>query len=64
MAVDVVPYPLNWKDIDSFKRLGYFVVGVAHGMGINVKWGADWNMDMDLSNETFLDYPHYELVNF
>lgn len=61
-AVDVVPYPVDWKDIDRFKRFGYFVLGCAHGLGIPVKWGADWNMDLDMSNESFLDFPHFEIV--
>lgn len=64
-AADVIPFPpgqVNWKDIDRFKRFGYFVLGVAHGMGIKIKWGADWNMDLNISDESFIDYPHYEIV--
>lgn len=61
MAVDVVPFPIDWKDIERFKRFGYFVLGVAHGMGIPIRWGADWNMDMNIADESFIDLPHYEI---
>lgn len=62
LAVDVVPWPLNWKDIERFKQMGYYILGVAEGMGIKLRWGADWNMNLKISDETFLDWPHYELV--
>lgn len=63
LAVDVVPWPLDWKDIKRFMQMGYFVLGVAHGMGIKLKWGADWNMNLKISDETFLDWGHFEIVS-
>lgn len=63
LAVDVVPWPLDWKDLERFKQMGYFVLGVAHGLGIKVRWGADWNMNLKYSDETFLDWPHFEVVS-
>jgi len=61
-AVDVVPYPINWEDIARFRDFGYFVLGVAHGINIHVRWGADWNRNYSVGDEKFLDWPHYELV--
>jgi len=61
-AVDVMPYPINWKDT---KRMCYFagyVMATALSMDIKVRWGYDWDGDTDLSDQAFYDGPHYELV--
>lgn len=52
-AVDVVPYPLDWNDLDSFKRLGEVVKSTAKELDIEISWGGDWI--------SFKDYPHYEI---
>ena len=44
-AVDATPNPLNWKNIDEFKRLGNFILGLAAGMDIDIEWGGDWGWD-------------------
>ncbi|MHA1496565.1 MAG: hypothetical protein ACTSRT_03205 [Promethearchaeota archaeon] len=54
MAVDVVPYPVDWSDLDKFKLLGKHILSVAKRLGIKVKW------PIKLNNGT-VDYPHYEL---
>jgi hypothetical protein len=51
LAVDVAPWPINWEDEARFREFGNFVMGVAWGLGIPIRWGAEWG-----------DYPHYELV--
>lgn len=61
-AADVVPFPIDWKDIERFKRFGFFVLGTAHGMGILLKWGADWNMNLNTADESWRDYAHFEVV--
>ena len=55
LAVDVVPYPVDWSDIERFIRFGWFVKGLAIGLGIKIRWGGDW--------KRFKDYPHFELVD-
>ena len=52
-AVDVVPYPLDWNDIDSFKLLASVVKRKALELGIDVEWGGDW--------KSFKDYPHWQI---
>jgi len=53
-AVDVVPYPIDWDDIQRFKDFSNFVKGVAHGLGISVRWGGDF--------KDFFDGPHWEVL--
>jgi peptidoglycan L-alanyl-D-glutamate endopeptidase CwlK len=55
LAVDVVPYPLDWGRIQDFVRLAAVVKEVAKELNIKLVWGGDWT--------SFKDYPHYELVN-
>lgn len=61
-AVDVAPYPVDWRDTPRFDRFGWFVLGVAAAMGIKIRWGHDWDGDHDPNDQTFHDYPHFELA--
>ena len=62
LAVDVCPYPIDWKDKDRFYHFVGFVKGVASQMGINIRCGADWDGDNDFKDQSFHDLPHFELV--
>ena len=62
MAVDAAPYPIDWDDLERFRRFAWFVKGVAAGMGIVVRLGADWDNDNSIIDQTFHDLPHIELV--
>lgn len=77
-AVDVMPYPFDWnliekglkakRDIPGVKEVieayafSMFVNGVALGMGIELRSGADWDSDKDFNDQTFIDLPHHEIV--
>ena len=61
-AVDAAPYPIDWNDLERFRRFAWFVKGVAAGMGIVIRIGADWDSDNDITDQTFHDLPHFELV--
>lgn len=52
-AVDVVPYPVDWNNIERFYEFAGFVKGVASQMGIKIKWGGDF--------KSFFDGPHFEV---
>ena len=60
-AVDVVPFPLDWEDIDSFLALKEVVLRKAKELNIQVIWGADWDMDGDIKEHLLQDYPHWEI---
>ena len=61
LAIDVCPFPINWKDRDRFYFFGGFVKGIACQLGINIRWGGDWDGDTDLADQNLYDLPHYEL---
>ena len=60
-AVDVVPYPVDWEDRERFHLFSGFVLGLASGMGITLRWGGDWNMNKNLKDNNFDDLPHFEI---
>lgn len=60
-AVDVVPYPIDWSDRERFHLFAGFVIGIARSMGITFRWGGDWNMNFEIDDNKFDDFPHFEL---
>jgi len=65
LAVDAIPYPINpdWnKDLEKICLFAGRVLAVAFKRGINLRWGRDWDQDNDLSDQTFNDYVHFEIV--
>lgn len=53
IALDVVPYPIDWKDLKRFRALAKIVKAKAVELDIPIQWGGDWT--------SIKDYPHYEL---
>jgi hypothetical protein len=62
VAVDVVPYPIDWNDFNRFYMFVGIVRGFAAMMGIKIRCGADWDGDMEVKDQNFHDLPHFELV--
>lgn len=60
-AVDVAPWPINWEDKLRWYHFAGFVLAKAESMGINVRWGGDWNGNMKFRDQKFNDLPHWEL---
>ncbi len=51
-AMDVAPYPIDWKDIPRFLAMLKCVETICHAKGITIRLGRDFS---------FKDYPHIEL---
>jgi len=60
-AVDLAPYPIDWEDRDRFHYMGGMLRGIAHQMGVKVRWGGDWNGDGETKDNNFDDLVHIEL---
>ena len=63
LAVDVVPYPIDWDDRERFHLFAGFVLGTAKQMGIKLRWGGDWNINWFVDDNKFDDFPHFELID-
>ena len=60
-AVDIAPYPIDWDDRDRFYYMGGMVRGIAKQLGINVRFGGDWDSDGETKDNNFDDLVHIEL---
>lgn len=66
-AVDVGPYDpkikgVNWKDLKRFYFFGGYVKKTAEILGIKIRWGGDWDSDTEITDQSFNDLPHFEIV--
>ncbi|ENW79757.1 hypothetical protein F909_02860 [Acinetobacter sp. ANC 3929] len=52
-AVDLVPYPVDWNDLNKFKKISVAMKQAAKDLGVALDWGGDWRSSKD--------YPHFEL---
>ena len=61
MAVDVAPYPIDWEDVRRFYYFGGTVCGIAFVLDIPLRWGGDWDGDLQVKDQNFNDLVHFEL---
>lgn len=64
-AVDVVPYPFepeDWEDTRKFYVMAGHFQAAAARLGIEIRWGGDWDGDGSFRDQTFHDLPHIELI--
>jgi len=61
MAIDLAPFPIDWKDTKRFYYFAGIVMGIASELEIPIRWGGDWDMDNDLDDHSFLDVVHFEI---
>jgi len=65
LAVDAVPYPVDWEEWKDNPAPVYhfagYVMGIAESMGIGLLWGGDFNNNLTLTDDRFVDGPHFEL---
>lgn len=65
IAVDIQPYPYPTVERELWAALGYMaglatIIGERYG--VELRWGGDWDMDGDLSDNDFDDLFHLEIV--
>ena len=60
-AVDVAPYPIDWKDRDRFHYMGGMIRGIAKQLNVSVRWGGDWDSDGETKDNSFDDLVHVEI---
>lgn len=61
LAMDCVPFPIDWHDYNRFHLLAGVMLGVAAALKIKVRWGGDWNRNGRSDDEHFKDFPHIEI---
>ena len=68
LAVDVSPYPIpknwgadNFKELARFYHFAGYVKATAEKLGIEIRWGGDWNGNNKFTDQGFDDLVHYEI---
>jgi peptidoglycan LD-endopeptidase CwlK len=71
-AVDVAPYDppttVNWSDVKRFYYFAGYVMGIAQKLKdegkitSSIRYGGDWNRNTEVSDQTFNDLVHFEIV--
>lgn len=62
IAVDIAPWPIDWKDALAFARLYGIVEAAAREEGVILRWGGDWDSDGESNDQSFMDIGHFEKV--
>ena len=69
-AVDLAPYPIDWKARGRFHVLAGHMMMALHALqqegeideALSLRWGGDWDGDGELDDQQFDDLPHFELI--
>ncbi|RPJ80989.1 MAG: M15 family peptidase [Acidobacteria bacterium] len=64
LAVDLAPYPVDWKDTARLAKLAGYLQAVADDLNIEIRWGGDWDGDGKTLDEKLIDMPHFELTSY
>jgi len=68
-ACDIVPWPEQYTDTPTMIYLAGVVMATAEIMRLEgeiehkIRWGGDWNRGGDLTDESFRDMWHFELID-
>ena len=60
-AVDIAPYPIDWKDRDRFHYMGGMIRGIAKQLNVPIRLGGDWDSDGEVKDNGFDDLVHIEI---
>lgn len=58
-AVDL--FPGTWSDLKKFDQMAQAMFDAAKELGIQIRWGADWDRDGKWRERGESDSPHFEL---
>ena len=61
LAVDVAPIPLDWNDRKAFLAVAGAMFAAAQRIGVDLRWGGDWDGDGIYGERGESDLPHFEL---
>ncbi len=55
---------IPWKDTHLFAVVAGVFFVAAKELNIKLRWGGDWNMDGLTTNQTFMDWGHFEIEDY
>lgn len=66
LAVDLAPYvngDIAWDDTHLFSVIAGVMFAAAAVQKQIIRWGGDWDMDASTTDQTFMDWGHFELFD-
>ena len=60
-AVDLAPYPIDWEARERFHYMGGMIRGIGKQLGVDIRWGGDWDSDGEIKDNYFDDLVHVEI---
>ena len=67
-AVDVMPYPIDYKNIQRVYYFAGYVLGTAQKLKDegkithSIRWGGNWSGSPEIKPEKFFDGAHFEVI--
>ena len=61
-GIDAVPYPSMWDNEEELYYMAGIIKAISVNIGIEIRWGGDWDSDNDFTDNEFNDLGHWELV--
>ncbi len=67
MATDIVPWyatppHIRWNDTRRFVFLAGHIMSCSWDLGLELRWGGDWDRDTEVLDQRFFDLGHFEVV--
>lgn len=60
-AVDLVPFPIDWSHA-KLDVVSKAMFAAAKELGVELRWGADWNQNGKAREKGETDSPHFEIL--
>lgn len=62
-AIDMCPYPVDYKDTKRFVIMAQHMFAAAKALNITIRWGGNWSRidETQKPPSSFVDMPHFEL---
>lgn len=67
-AIDIAPYPIDWNNYERFIYVAGFIMCCAERLYTQgkithkLRWGGDFNMNLNPKDDSFKDGGHFELL--
>jgi len=61
LAMHLDPFPIRYEKYLKYYLLAGVVHVAAKDLGVEIRWGGDWDSDFDMTDQQFNDLAHYEL---
>lgn len=62
LAIDIAPFPIDFNDTNRFFYLAGLMMATAKKLGVEIRWGGDFNMNNNFKDSQLVDLVHFEIL--